>query len=1659
MKKRIIALLLCACMLLSDGTMALSANSVEWSEDENPTAEETAKKSATILLEGEECDSFYLGSDEKRMLMVTAEFPISSYQWQILADQSLNLWVNILDRTDMECEVSVALLESVLSGGGSTALRCVVSDYEGNQVTSNAVNVTVIDSTALVQTVAETDESVPTTEGTGDENNDEGTVDYVTVTIEYLFGTDSNKSGKVAAKEYVAKIMNTQWAEFKQTVTSPAVVGYTAGKSQVTISTDLEGLVDHKDGTYTYKVYYSPAEVNYTVHYYFQKIYSDEYDDGGWDVRQAFTETTLEYAHLEYKGGTPTGYYEMYYATEDVAADGSTVVECYFDRQYYLIRFDCNEGYGTDPIYARYGTTFAVNEPVRYGYTFTGWTLSNTTDFTGDLLVSLQKSVPAVIDAWPEAPAYQAQWVKNPSSVSYKIAYWGVSGDTKYLLGTKIIGGATAGDKVSGQDDLFESSNYICGQTEHQHTAACSDWLTYLGKQNYSVSQTTLSNNDKIAFEKMKAARQGNNPNWDFEEGYFYVVTTKNDGNACWPKLVVHYADGDAWYQLGQGTKSDYDSKFTKVDSFEYTEDGWGNTWYITQYRVSSDTFSTCGTKGHTHTDSCRNTDNYLKFKEADTNVVVKGDNSTVVNVYYEHKQYTLRFYYARSSEDTSNNTIYQVVGGSTYHFGASATNADMNSATGSVSKLLGNVSSWGKVANEPKLKDSYINDSTLIKKYELKNDTISMGGYTYYYLEFTAGFGTDISDVWPVDILESVKVAEVHTNANHGGATDEYEFCKYEYAYFSAWNGQYGVYYSHHNTNQTIKGAYQYLDENLIFDLNQVPNYKNETTVSYLCFWENGKGTESEKWSIPKVFDYKLWKEYLKSDQDNKKTPSDAILKDGEMTTVVRNGTTYYLFKDFYVYDDSSVDEQTTIVLDGYGEKEDVDKESGDLGKVTVSTGDQLDGHYVYYYYKAQTSVKINFYNYNSDLASVDGVPYGTPLSVGLANTTVDGWSFFDKNGNVNTPPYPSALETGAYEFMGWYTTADCLENSKYDLTTETMPSTDLMLYAKWQKKTHTVQFYGSLDDLRSDIPMKDEEYQFNVTHGNVVGKDVEISGESGVAFIGWFYLDDNGNKCFFSALSTPVKSDMKIYAEWRTTDTVGYTIHYRFVDEYGDDIAEAAPSTTGTAFVNSTKTFKAVAVEGAFPLVNSHSMVIKSNPEDNVYIFEYRQIETNRYTVRYVNKVTGELLEPETVVETNHAVVTEKYKHFDNMIPDATQKTLILTTDPTKNIITFYYTYSETQTMLTLHFMKQSLPDSSENMTYVEDEGAMLDLVVTWSADNQTSTQTLRSIVGFTATHFSYKKDAVDTDKKEVKNDNTITVNLKKDGTDVYLYYQRNKVNYTVNHVEYNNTKNSLADTEKKTAYFGQTVTVSATEVKGYSVVGNASYDLVIAADEKSNVITFYYQKNNCTIYYSPVVNGQVVEKAGWLSSNHETVSTRNEIKGCTARSDSYYTFAGWFTDVECTKQLGSDYVKEDNGAFTVTPTYVEVTDPSCMVYAKFVPFKGNLTLNFNFGGSVPKDQRLLLKLENAQTLESFYFVVTAAKTNVTITINLLDANNYKITMAEGWEKEFSLDLEGSQTITVKSKDDEKRIVTIKKNDDSVWLTGYSNTAETATQTEGTT
>ena len=111
------------------------------------------------------------------------------------------------------------------------------------------------------------------------------------------------------------------------------------------------------------------------------------------------------------------GFYNLIYEKPRIAADGSTVVEVYYDRYYYLMNFDLDGGYGVEPIYARYGTSIGnVGTPTKAGYTFKGWSLD------GKNIVNLPAHMPA------ENKTYKAVWEAN-ATAKVTVVFWGENAD------------------------------------------------------------------------------------------------------------------------------------------------------------------------------------------------------------------------------------------------------------------------------------------------------------------------------------------------------------------------------------------------------------------------------------------------------------------------------------------------------------------------------------------------------------------------------------------------------------------------------------------------------------------------------------------------------------------------------------------------------------------------------------------------------------------------------------------------------------------------------------------------------------------------------------------------------------------------------------------------------------------------------------------------------------------------------------------------------------------------------------------------------------------------------------------------------------------------------------------------------------------------------
>lgn len=210
-----------------------------------------------------------------------------------------------------------------------------------------------------------------------------------TVVINYVF-----ENGKQAAPSWTATL--AEGSNLEQTVTSPTVVGYKPDPA--TVSVTVNNITANK----TYTVTYYPANVGFTVNHYLQNVADNNYTLNVSERHDGFTESEVGGDLAE----TYPGFAALLYNTKaKVAADGSTVVEIYYDRNYYMMSFNLDGGYGVEPIYARYGASVKVENPTKPGYTFNGW----------------EPQVPTTVPA--ENTTYKAKW-KVDDSVNYRVQYW-----------------------------------------------------------------------------------------------------------------------------------------------------------------------------------------------------------------------------------------------------------------------------------------------------------------------------------------------------------------------------------------------------------------------------------------------------------------------------------------------------------------------------------------------------------------------------------------------------------------------------------------------------------------------------------------------------------------------------------------------------------------------------------------------------------------------------------------------------------------------------------------------------------------------------------------------------------------------------------------------------------------------------------------------------------------------------------------------------------------------------------------------------------------------------------------------------------------------------------------------------------------------------------
>lgn len=467
--------------------------------------------------------------------------------------------------------------------------------------------------------------------GIGAEDGDRS--ETVKITVNYVYKSNN----AMVAQPYTAQI--EKGASFKKTLEVPKLFNYSIPNDEaIGLGTDSIVLTkDEATGKYSLAfdlqsvnenvevtLYYVAGTAKYTVYHYYQNLENDEYT---LDPKTVELTGDID-AYTQAVANNKQGYHCKGIPQTTIAADGTTKVEIYYDRDYYTVTFDVNGGInGPEPIYAKYGTTFeanAITEPTRKGFNFLGWSpvLSDTVTITGNV-------------------TYVAQWQPEKGQADYTIVLWGQNAnDDEYSYLGSYEAWGNVGKEVTWNEGTLISHVHddeclTCGKEEHTHSAGCCVYSEHKHDGSCYVGGTSTV--------KQPNFTPPNNPvnGQIFKPDFIGINFT-----------TYVYCNGQ-WYV--------YSDKY-KVDDGQIVE------LSCTKAEHTHGVNCVCSKEAHTHTVDCYKCgiiDTSKKFMrdikpdsalwqyEKSETVTVNADGSTVLNVYFKRTEFTLTFEYGRYNSQT----------------------------------------------------------------------------------------------------------------------------------------------------------------------------------------------------------------------------------------------------------------------------------------------------------------------------------------------------------------------------------------------------------------------------------------------------------------------------------------------------------------------------------------------------------------------------------------------------------------------------------------------------------------------------------------------------------------------------------------------------------------------------------------------------------------------------------------------------------------------------------------------------------------------------------------------------------------------------------------------------------------------------------------------
>lgn len=318
---------------------------------------------------------------------------------------------------------------------------------------------------------------------------------------------------------------------------------------------------------------------------------------------------------------------------------------------------------------------------------------------------------------------------------------------------------------------------------------------------------------------------------------------------------------------------------------------------------------------------------------------------------------------------------------------------------------------------------------------------------------------------------------------------------------------------------------------------------------------------------------------------------------------------------------------------------------------------------NYYYRFYYDRNTYSIDYYYNDSNINTISSIPFEQNINSSTYNYT---------------PERPSGIDAD-YTWGGWYTDAGLTVPYTFD----TMPSHNLVLYAKWVAPTFNVTFDLNGGDGVAPTTQEVEKYK--------TATSVADPSRQYYNFDGWYTAKEGGERYDWSQ---PVTSDTTLYAHW-SLKPLTYTVRYLDADNNNNQLAADKTVTSPALNYQQVVSESALAITGYRPDANSKSVVLDYDADNNIITFYYTKKSAQvSYRVDYVlqDNPTVKVAESKSVtvdgstisVKESAVTVDKDYlaKQLDTT-PDQLDdyyaltdvESLTLTSSSDNNVITFYY------------------------------------------------------------------------------------------------------------------------------------------------------------------------------------------------------------------------------------------------------------------------------------------------------------------------------------------------------------------------------------------------